>query len=939
MSLLGVVIKIYEKYQEVKKTPEQRAFSSLLKFISQISYDLLKEINYREKKNTSEFQVNWNTLEIDFLKPFEDEKNSEWNSYLPDHPAILKIRTKIINLLEKEGYDLDDISTFAIKFNIQIENRAKDDGDIKNFYEWWTSEQQYKDLADYLEYVKNKAEYSESLGKIHLREYYIKQDAVFVRKKTWNSKVKTIRDSYLKDILDIKKLLDIELFNSLRRYIVIGAPFGIGKTSTVKIIASDLASRYLSVNINSIPSNSIDSYIPILVVLNKGLRVEYQGNWNNLDDILDSIIFPSNNVPSQSRKVLLILDGLDEYLDDKNDLMKYVNSILSKFKNMKAIITTRLTPDLLEEDMKVDIDRYIRLLPFDSNQVNEFFQLYGVSLTYQYVRDILHLEDEEITKPLFTWMISQMHSASDIQINFKNTWSSKMNKSLMYLLFFHHTIKGKYILNEDKDLQKEIYFKEKETLRRISAIRQIFNGDLIIGRDGETYDESNTVVIQKKLKGFLPIIDTSKELDNILKSYFYVQNTNTGMAINFLHNTLKEYLLAEYYLESLLDDRSYRLNMIGPTDETMEFLEGLIELISIKDNDIDRFIIHDDRSLIKSFNLKIKSKNEVIEKLKEITSKVINDEHILISNSDFQASEENIWIYANIDSNGYENLWIHRWISLFIFNKLISQTEREQTNHVNSLVQHIEKEKLRILILNTSYFTPNKCKNLNYIDLSSVNLSYSELEGANLANSILCNSNLNYCNLHLANLYNSKLSNTRLIGAYLSYANLSHADLTKSNLSRADLTASIFDNADLTSAEIKRAEFSYSKISHAKLKQTDLTGSYLYEFNLSHSNLSKSILIGTDITSANFCDTILIGCTKYDKMICLNTNFENAIIDNEELIYYLKNNGAKNIPQSINNMTDLYKKLKEKYMQDDEIKILLNLSILKNTELKNVKAK
>jgi hypothetical protein len=42
--------------------------------------------------------------------------------------------------------------------------------------------------------------------------------------------------------------------------------------------------------------------------------------------------------------------------------------------------------------------------------------------------------------------------------------------------------------------------------------------------------------------------------------------------IDFIHRTFKEYLLAEYYIESLLKHKPYRLNIGTPTKETIDFL-------------------------------------------------------------------------------------------------------------------------------------------------------------------------------------------------------------------------------------------------------------------------------------------------------------------------------------------------------------------------------
>jgi hypothetical protein len=51
---------------------------------------------------------------------------------------------------------------------------------------------------------------------------------------------------------------------------------------------------------------------------------------------------------------------------------------------------------------------------------------------------------------------------------------------------------------------------------------------------------------------------------------------NIGTAI--IHESFKEYLLAEYYYESIKSGKMHRLNVGLPSMETMEFLKGLIEV-------------------------------------------------------------------------------------------------------------------------------------------------------------------------------------------------------------------------------------------------------------------------------------------------------------------------------------------------------------------------
>ncbi|MFZ0512290.1 MAG: hypothetical protein WAM14_11840 [Candidatus Nitrosopolaris sp.] len=70
-------------------------------------------------------------------------------------------------------------------------------------------------------------------------------------------------------------------------------------------------------------------------------------------------------------------------------------------------------------------------------------------------------------------------------------------------------------------------------------------------------------------------------LKPILTSYFYLQSTTVlDMSMDFIHKSFREYFLAEYYLESILNDKRHYLNVGLPSRETILFLDGLLELLS-----------------------------------------------------------------------------------------------------------------------------------------------------------------------------------------------------------------------------------------------------------------------------------------------------------------------------------------------------------------------
>jgi predicted NACHT family NTPase len=75
----------------------------------------------------------------------------------------------------------------------------------------------------------------------------------------------------------------------------------------------------------------------------------------------------TNGGQKKDRKILLILDGLDEYKGEIRELIERINSYQREYRNMKVIITTRLKEGYAKE---LNIENYVRLLPLSKKQVD-----------------------------------------------------------------------------------------------------------------------------------------------------------------------------------------------------------------------------------------------------------------------------------------------------------------------------------------------------------------------------------------------------------------------------------------------------------------------------------------------------------------------------------------------------------------------------------------
>lgn len=243
-------------------------------------------------------------------------------------------------------------------------------------------------------------------------------------------------------------------------YVVIAAAFGIGKTSFVIDIASTYAYNYLN------NPNMADDYIPIFVLVKDNLnKVYYQQNFNSVLSMI------SKATGSHEVNIVVILDGLDEYQGDTQKIVDMIYEKRNEFSKIKLVITTRMKIDLPQ---KLQISKYIRLLPFDKNQVKDLLQKYGLQCTFDEITRDFGLEEWKRRRPLFCWMFS-------MACNKPRAYKRHLtNRSLLYQEFIHSIIIGKHLEEAKEHDFIKYYLKEKKIIRKIAALRQIYSDGLNI---------------------------------------------------------------------------------------------------------------------------------------------------------------------------------------------------------------------------------------------------------------------------------------------------------------------------------------------------------------------------------------------------------------------------------------------------------------------------
>ena len=118
-------------------------------------------------------------------------------------------------------------------------------------------------------------------------------------------------------------------------------------------------------------------------------------------------------------------------------------------------------------------------------------------------------------------------------------------------------------------------------------------------------------------------------------------------------------------------------------------------------------------------------------------------------------------------------------------------------------------------------------------------------------------------------------------------------------------------NVDLVGADLSDTDLSFADLANA-----DLTKAKLFRANVSNANLFNAKLEGADLSNAKLISSVLVRC-KMNNLICKDAIFDDAIIDDDELVNYLRNNGAKNVPPAVKNKKQLELNLEQRGIKID----------------------
>ena len=695
-----------------------------------------KKINDNEAKTFSESFYGSIGNGISVGKAFEIAKNEL---------ALRNLRYRNLQILTKPRIKIDDI------FLVESEDEI-----LKKYLEWIISNISLKNDSIEDKYICNREV-------IEITNF-----------KDWKSNNIIIRSKYERKDTEIvlKKFFD----DPTKTCLIIGGPFGSGKTFLSKQISENYAKSILKDN---------TSYIPIYIEMRRGLTSIYNGM-----SFVRFLNMTLNN--NRNKKILLILDGLDEYQNDIKKILEYdIDDYLKEFRNIKIICTTRINLDL-PNIINLNEIQYIRLLPLSIDEVKNFMSK-RKALTYNDALNI-GLSEYDLTNPLFLDIICKIFpKLTNIfsSINLDQNTQNLINTTILYLWLFHSLVIGKNAFEIDTNLYDEDYKFDEEFIEK----KVIFVLVLL-------YGQYNIQLSQMKIIELLQLLNinvTKRKLDSILNSYFY---NLYNLYDAFIPSSLLKLITAEGYLQCFIDEKYIIfLNNIIPNNETINIFYGLLEIIKNWDI-IKRFPISEGLKthVFAHFNyrempptIKRDLISNAIKYINNIDLSFLKLENNNISKNYVNHIIENILSnkrLENIGPHNFHNSWILKWISLYLIVVIEPDIIKKEIN----------KEKLRELILLTSHLIPYYLKIISQTDLSGMNLRGADLSRVNLRGADLRRADLSRVNLTGADLADVNLEVADLTGADLTGADLTGADLTGADLAGGDLAG-----VNLTGAESDRS--------------------------------------------------------------------------------------------------------------------------------------
>lgn len=244
---------------------------------------------------------------------------------------------------------------------------------------------------------------------------------------------------------------------------------------------------------------------------------------------------------------------------------------------------------------------------------------------------------------------------------------------------------------------------------------------------------------------------------------------NTDNYIEFIHKTIYEYFVSEYFFFSI-----YYNNTIGSKEDLADILGSIMKSNIVSD--------------------------EILDFLKyRILSSELKDEYDYLKET-FQLMLENGMTYYT--KQFYRNVIT---CEMSVFNNILNiihTCENKYVKYDSSISKYLKYNKNDGINLRKMDIGIEESKKDVLNSSKGIDLSNTYLVKADLRESILIGVNLQEADLRKADLRKANLSRSNLIGANLAEANLTGVNLAGANLSKADLRGAVLDKAEFYETDL-----------------------------------------------------------------------------------------------------------------------------------------
>jgi uncharacterized protein YjbI with pentapeptide repeats len=538
--------------------------------------------------------------------------------------------------------------------------------------------------------------------------------------------------------------------------------------------------------------------------------------------------------PNLEDETILLLDGLDELTMKEqlvsskiDDFLETLISCLKDYPKLKLIITSRtlyVNLEKLEKRLKDDI-LTLHLKAFDLEKqklwLEKYKEFYPYATLTNEILEELHKNKtnhilELISQPILLHMIAELNLSKDDLTN--NT-----NRAKIYDAMFTSIINRKW---EDDRKHENLKGIEPEDIREL--LREIA---FSIYKSDFEYIHKSKLEKLPFVKEFyenlgIDIHKNAEELDGILKGVlisFYFQEVNknreddvedsNNYAIEFLHKSLQEYLVAEKIYDEVLrliskDKKKYFIK------DYKGVLEIVWELFSSKSIsfEIQNYLIE----IIKNGNQE--QNIELAKRMASFLGELFEKDFIYQYNLDTD---------VNIMQKSFD-VFLGYWIVLsnlgsqenFINDNFLKKFNDYIVNLSNGLIGFHRKSSFLAI----------------YKHISNLNFMYQKISRSQWNGFYFVNINFNNADLFRVGFSNTYLRNSNFVKTNLKNCNFSFSDIYEINFSNSKLKNIDFMRAEIHKTNFSNCEITECNFTNAKLKKIILNGAVLKDIIIDNKN-------------------------------------------------------------------------------------------------------